>query len=102
MSRSRLPPIHPGEFLREILGELQLSQAAFAAAIGVSPMRVSHVLRGARPITAELALLIGRALGQSPQYWLNLQTAYDLKTAEAGMKQALKAVRQLGEPELSG
>ena len=51
-----LPAIHPGEFLRETLEELSLTQAAFAQAIGVSPMRVSHVLRGDRPVTAELAL----------------------------------------------
>ncbi len=95
MVKNGLPPIHPGEFLRETLGELGLTQAAFAAAIGVSPMRVSHVLKGSRPVTAELALLIGRALGQSPQYWLNLQTAHDLKVAEAAMKQSLKAVREL-------
>jgi addiction module HigA family antidote len=95
MVKNGLPPIHPGEFLRETLEELGLTQAAFAAAIGVSPMRISHVLKGSRPVTAELALLIGRALGQSPQYWLNLQTAYDLKVAEAAMKQSLKAVREL-------
>ncbi|MDP2832003.1 MAG: HigA family addiction module antitoxin [Pseudomonadota bacterium] len=95
MIKNGLPPIHPGEFLREILDELQLTQAAFAEAIGVSPMRVSHVLKGARPVTAELALLIGRALGQSPQYWLNLQTTYDLKIAETAMRQSLKSVREL-------
>ena len=56
-----LPAIHPGEFLREILDELGLTQAAFAEAIGISPMRVSHLLKGDRPITAELALrLAGR------------------------------------------
>src|SRR5437762_4293750 len=73
--------IHPGEFLAEILAELDVSQAAFARAIRVSPMRVSHVVGGSRPVTAELALLIGKALGQSPEYWLNLQAAYDLATA---------------------
>ena len=81
MTTNGLPAIHPGEFLGEILHELGLSQARFARAIGVSPMRISHVVNGARPVTAELALLFGRALGQSPEYWLNLQTAYDLKLA---------------------
>lgn len=95
MIKNGLPPIHPGEFLREILDELQLTQAALAEAIGVSPMRVSHVLKGARPVTAELALPIGRALGQSPRYWLNLQTTYDLKIAETAMRQSLKSVREL-------
>ena len=95
MIHSGLPPIHPGQFLREILDELGLSQAEFARAIGVSPMRVSHVIRGTRPVTAELALLIGRALGQSPQYWLNLQGTYDLKTAETALGQRLTTVADL-------
>lgn len=90
-----LPPIHPGEFLRETLEELHMTQAAFAAAIGVSPMRVSHLLRGERPVTAELALRLGRALGQTPQYWLNLQSDYDLKVAQAAMKDSLDAVQAL-------
>lgn len=95
MNKNGLPPIHPGEFLREVLDELALTQVAFAEAIGVSPMRVSHVLKGTRPVTAELALRISRALGQTAQYWLNLQTSYDLKIAEAAMVQSLKAVREL-------
>ena len=90
-----LPAIHPGEFLRETLDELGLTQAAFANALGISPMRVSHLLKGDRPVTAELALRLGRALGQSPQYWLNLQTAYDLKVAQVAMKDSLDAVREL-------
>lgn len=90
-----LPAIHPGEFLYEILDELGLTQAAFAQAIGVSPMRVSHLLKGQRPVTAELALRLGRALNQTPQYWLNLQTAYDLKMAEAEFEDSLLAVHAL-------
>ena len=95
MVSNGLPPIHPGKFLRETLEELDISQAQFARAIGVSPMRVSHVVNGTRPVTAELALLFGRALGQSPQYWLNLQTTYDLKIAGATMSRQLKAVPEL-------
>ncbi len=90
-----LDAIHPGEFLRETLDELALTQAAFADALGISPMRVSHVLRGDRPVTAELALRLGRALGQTPQYWLNLQTTYDLKKAQADLKDSLSHVREL-------
>ncbi len=59
-------------------------------------MRISHVIKGARPVTAELALLFGRALDQSPQYWLNLQADYDLKTAEASI-----GLRLLTIPSLS-
>ena len=95
MLDSSLPPIHPGEFLGETLSELQISQAQFARAIGVSPMRVSHIIKGTRPVTAELALLFGRALRQSPQYWLNLQTIYDLKTVESTMNHQLITVTEL-------
>ena len=93
--KNAMPPIHPGDFLREILEDLALTQAAFADAIGISPMRVSHVLRGDRPITAELALRLGRALGQTLQYWLNLQASYDLKVAQTQWKDSLRAVREL-------
>ena len=95
MIKSGLPPIHPGAFLRETLEELDISQAQFARAIGLAPMRISHVMQGARPVTAELALLFGRALGQSPQYWLNLQSAYDLKIAERSIGSRLRAVAEL-------
>ena len=54
-----------------------------------------HVSDRARPVTAELALLFGRALGQSSQYWLNLQAAYDLRAAEGSMGKRLKAVAEL-------
>jgi antitoxin HigA-1 len=95
MTKRGLPAIHPGEFLSETLGELNLSQAEFARAIGVSPMRVSHVIKGTRPVTAELALLFGKAFAQSPQYWLNLQVSYDLKMAENSLGKILAGVHQL-------
>jgi len=66
--KNGLPAIHPGNFLKEALGELGTSQAEFARAIGISPMRISHVINGTRPVTAELALLFGRAFAQSTQY----------------------------------
>ena len=88
-------PIHPGEFLGEILGELDLSQAQFARAIGVSQMRVSHVIGGSRPVTAELALRFGTALNQSPQYWLNLQAAYDLASARSAVGPQLRNIRKV-------
>ena len=92
MTRNGLPAIHPGAFLAEILEEIGLSQAAFARKIGVSAMRVSHVVGGRRPVTAELALRFGRALGQSPEYWLNLQAAYDLKNATTSIGKRLKQI----------
>lgn len=95
MAKKGLPAIHPGEFLSETLGELNISQAEFARAIGVSPMRISHIIKGTRPVTAELALLFGKAFDQTPQYWLNLQAAYDLKTAEARLGKLLNGVHSL-------
>jgi addiction module HigA family antidote len=73
--------IHPGEFLAEILEETGLAQAELARRIGVSPMRVSHLVNGARPVTAELALLFGREFGQTAEYWMNLQARFDLDRA---------------------
>lgn len=90
-----LPPIHPGEHLREFLEELELSQAAFARAIGVSPMRISHVVRGERPVTADLALRFGRAFGQTPLFWLGLQSTYDLKLATRELDATLKKITRL-------
>ncbi|HEY9110294.1 MAG TPA: HigA family addiction module antitoxin [Rhodanobacteraceae bacterium] len=93
-TRNGLPAIHPGELLEEILRDLGMSQAAFAKAIGVSPMRISHAIRGERPVTADLALRFGRAFGQTPQMWLNLQADYDLKTAERKLKESLGKVQR--------
>jgi addiction module HigA family antidote len=96
--RKSLIAIHPGEFLSEILTELGVSQAEFARAIRVSPMRISHVIGGSRPVTAELALLFGKALGQSPEYWLNLQAAYDLAIArKSTVGRRLKGVHTLAQ-----
>jgi antitoxin HigA-1 len=92
MPESGLTPIHPGEFLAEILTELGISQAEFARRIRVSAMRISHVVKGTRPVTAELALLFGKAFGQSAEYWLNLQTAYDLAQARKVVGRSLGKV----------
>ncbi|HZR75188.1 HigA family addiction module antitoxin [Bradyrhizobium sp.] len=87
--------IHPGEYLKELLEELRISQSAFADTIGVSSMRISHVINGSRPVTAELALLFGKAFGQSAEYWLNLQTAFDLAHARNAASPRLKRLRPL-------
>jgi addiction module HigA family antidote len=81
-TKNGLPAIHPGEFLAEILDEMEVSQAKLARAIGVTPMQVSHIVRGARRVDAEMALRLSKAFDQTPQYWMNLQAAYDLKTTK--------------------
>lgn len=90
-----LPPIHPGEYIREALEDLGLSQAELAKTLGVSPMRISHLVREERPVTAELALRLGQAFGQSAQYWLNLQAGYDLKRAQIRLADELTHIPRL-------
>jgi addiction module HigA family antidote len=79
---TKLSPIHPGMFLAELLDELSINQAELGRALGVSAMRVSHLVNGKRPVTAEMALRLARFFGQTPQYWLNLQSRYDLDCAQ--------------------
>ena len=82
MRKYRISPVHPGVYLKELLDELGLSQHNLARQIGVTPMRISHLVNGARPVTAELALRLGRYFSQDPRYWLNLQNRYDMDIAE--------------------
>jgi addiction module HigA family antidote len=94
MPKSRIAPVHPGEYLRELLDELGLSQYRLAQELGVAPMRISHVVRGQRPITAELALRLGRYFGQSARFWMNLQTRYDIDVTEQDLgQQVVREVR---------
>jgi addiction module HigA family antidote len=72
-------PTHPGEILlEEFLVPMNVSQVAFAAHIGVPVQRVNEIVRGKRGITPETAWLFADALGTSPEFWLNLQSNYDL------------------------
>ena len=92
----RIAPVHPGAYLKELLDELELSQYQLARAVGVSPMRISHLVHGKRPVTAELALRLGRYFGQSPRYWVNLQSRYDMDVAEETLGvQVTREVRPL-------
>lgn len=78
---ARLPkdPTHPGEvLLEEFLRPMGLTQSAFAEHIGVSFKRVNEVVNGKRSVTPETAWLFSQALGTTPQFWMNLQTTYDL------------------------
>ncbi|MDZ7804935.1 HigA family addiction module antitoxin [Thiohalophilus sp.] len=79
---NKLPPVHPGEFLREDMDELGLSARALAEAIDVPHNRIAAILRGERAITADTALRLARYFGTSPEVWMNLQQAYDLKKTE--------------------
>lgn len=72
-------PTHPGEVLQEeFLTPMGLTQVAFAKHIGVPTQRINEIVRGKRGITPETAWLFAQALGTTPEFWLNLQTQYDL------------------------
>ena len=76
-------PIHPGEVLREeFLVPLGITAHALSQAIRVPATRVNDIVNGKRGITADTALRLARYFGNSPEFWLNLQAAYDLRAAE--------------------
>jgi addiction module HigA family antidote len=76
---------HPGEILKEeFLDPLGITQVAFAQHIGVPLQRVNEIVRGKRGITPETAWLFSQALGTTPQFWMNLQNAYDLTSKRPG------------------
>lgn len=83
MKTKQLPPIHPGEILMaEFLTPMGISQYRLAKDIKVPPRRINEIVHGKRSITADTALRLGRFFGMSPQFWLNLQTRYDLEVTE--------------------
>ena len=78
--RKTLPPIHPGEILKEeFLSPLKITQYRLAQAIGVDARRIHAIIHGQRSITAETALLFSRFFGNSPEFWMGLQSQYDLE-----------------------
>jgi antitoxin HigA-1 len=87
MKSKKLPPIHPGEILlHDFMEPLGLAQSALAKSIGVTPIRVSQIVRGQRAITANTALRLARFFGTRPGWWLDLQTHYDLEVAADAME----------------
>jgi addiction module HigA family antidote len=82
MKTKKLPPVHPGEILlHDFMEPLGLSQTALAKALGVTPIRINHIVRGQRSITADTALRLSRYFGTRPAWWLDLQSHYDLEVA---------------------
>ena len=80
MSESKMPPVHPGEILRdEFLVPMSISQYRLAKDINVPPRRINEIVHGKRSITADTALRLARYFGSSERLWLNLQTRYDLE-----------------------
>ena len=87
--------IHPGEHLAEQLEVLGMSAAEMGRRLGVPTNRVTGILHGRRAITGDTALRLGHFFGNSPQFWLNLQALYDLRTAEKKMGGAIRSLPTL-------
>jgi len=87
--------IHPGEHLAEQLAALDMSAAALGRQLNVPPNRITEILNGQRAITGDTALRLGHFFSTSPQFWLNLQTFYDLRVAEQKTGAAIKTLPTL-------
>ncbi|QJU53955.1 HigA family addiction module antitoxin [Herbiconiux sp. KACC 21604] len=92
----KMAPIHPGEVLREDFIEgFGITQNKLAVSIGVPPRRINEIVHGKRAVTADTALRLGRYFGTSAQFWLNLQTKYDLDLAEDRVSEQIAAITPL-------
>ncbi len=87
--------VHPGEVLKDELDELGITPTEFARQIDVPPNRISQIIAGKRAVTGDTALRFGHWFGAEPQFWLNLQSAYEIRIAEekAGREIARLPVR---------
>ena len=87
MAKDEFAPVTPGEMLKEeFLAGYGLSQNQLAKAIGISPNRITEIINDRRRITADTAVRLALYFGNSPEFWLNLQTHYDLKAAQRNIK----------------
>ena len=92
--------IHPGEHLAEELEALDLSAAELARIMNVPTNRITQILNGTRSVTGDTALRLAHFFGTSAQFWLNLQSLYDLRIAEQKAGKAIKALPRLKRREL--
>ena len=90
-----LQPIHPGEHLAEELRELEMSAAELARRLGVPTNRITEILNGRRSITGDTALRLGHFFGTSPEFWLNLQSLYEIRMAETKSGKSIRALPTL-------
>lgn len=96
MTDTLYPPIHPGEILQEdFLDGFGITQHKLATSIGVPPRRINEIVHGKRGISADTALRLGRFFGVEPQFWLNLQSRYELEVAQDHLDEEISAITPL-------
>jgi addiction module HigA family antidote len=96
MTAKRLPAVHPGEILlEEYLKPLDLSQNALARAIDVPPRRINEIVLGKRGISADTAVRLARAFGNTERFWLGLQADYDLEQAQQKLGKQLDRIPRI-------
>lgn len=88
-------PVHPGEVISDILEDLEMTQTRFAEVLGVSRRTVNEIVQGRRPITVDMAIRIGKAFGNGPQLWLNLQRKVDVWDALQMHKEEYEKVQSV-------
>src|SRR5438094_1132846 len=86
----RLPPVHPGEVLLDVINEAGLTVNALALALRVPANRIGAIVKGRRGITADTALRLARYFGTSAQMWMNLQAKYELAAAEDSLRDPIE------------
>ena len=92
--RNGLPPVHPGEIIKEdVLPSVGLSVTAAAKALGVSRQMLHGILAGRKPLSVVMCLKLARLFGGSPEVWMQLQAAYDLKKSEQNKKVMARVAR---------
>ncbi len=92
MGGMHITPIHPGEVLKDELEEIELSQTKLAKHIGVLPKTINEICRGKRGISAEMSVKLSKALGGTPQFWLNLQNNWELSNLKLSDYNKIKPV----------
>ena len=89
--QNEMRPIHPGEILREeFLAPLEMSANALAMRLRVPAPRINDLVREKRGVSVDTALRLARFFNNTPEFWINLQTAYDLKIAKANKSEEIK------------
>ncbi|KAF0101039.1 MAG: vapL [bacterium] len=98
----QLEEIHPGEILLEdFLKPLHITARRLASDIDVSPSRISELVNGRRPITADTALRLGLFFNMEPRFWLNLQSEYDMRMAMRELKETIEPRIRVFHPEVA-